>query len=400
MKLKSIYMKNILVFILLLFVVHNATAQQKSIWMPPQKDSLLVMLDHIYNLEFSSYKAMQSRYKEDYPRRPEADFVSAIAFWMQMLADIYNPKYDGVFVDKLDSLIDKMDVYDDDDPLYPVARFYIDAAIGFKAIMHISRQQWFSAALNGRKAIGSVEEALQMPTPYIDARFGTGLYLYFADIIPGIYPILKPLFLFYPNGDKKRGLSDLKNASENGIFSKVVSGYMYAQILLTRERRYKDAYDVMNILHKRYPQNPVFIALLARISTRLGKFSEARNLLDIYSKRVAAHLPYYPKHNLRMVNFRYANIYNRQNKSAQALPYFEKAMLPLENKLIDERLVRYKVFAALRSAYCLERLKRVDEAIDRFNLVLELKDFNKSHYWAEKHLKKIKGREEKKENKP
>jgi len=381
--------KSILLFLLILFFTQNAKAVQTSLWIPPQKDSLLVMLDHIYNLEFDSFKSMQTRYKQRFPERPEAEFIKTIALWMQILTDIYNPKYDGIFADKLDTLIERMDVYDDDAPLYPVARFYIDAATGFKAIMHVSRQQWFSAALEGRKAIGSVEDALKMPRPYIDARFGTGLYLYFADIIPGMYPILKPLFLFYPNGDKKRGLADLKNASENGIFSRVVSGFMYAQILLTREKRYKDAYKVMKTLYERYPQNPVFIGLLARIATRRGLFAEAFKLLNLYSLRVAAHMPYYPEHNMRVINFRYGNIYSRQNKCQQALDYFEKAMQPLENKIIDERLERYRIFAALRSAYCLERLKRWDAAKKRFEMVLDLKDFSKSHYLAEKHLKRI-----------
>ncbi len=381
--------KTILFLYLILLAAHDGNSRPMSVWEPPQKDSLLVMLDHIYNLEFDDFYAMQAVYKQRFPRRPEAEFIKTLALWMQILTDIYNPKYDGVFADKLDTLIERMDVYDEDDPLYPVARFYIDAATGFKAIMHVSRQQWFSAALEGRKAIGSVEKALVMPRPYIDARFGTGLYLYFADIIPGLYPILKPLFLFYPNGDKKRGLADLKNASENGIFSKVVSGFMYAQILLTREKRYKDAYVVMKDLYARYPQNPVFIGLLARIATRRGLYREALRLLDIYSARVAAHRPYYPEHNMRVINFRYGNIYSRQNKCRQALNYFEKAMQPLENKTIDERLERYTIFSALRSAYCLERLKRWDAAKKRFEMVLDLKDFSKSHYLAEKHLKRI-----------
>ncbi len=387
--------KSILIFIFFLLISKPGMAQQTSIWSPPQKDSLLVMMDHIYNLEFARSKAMQIRYKKRFPRRPEADFTEAIALWMQMLADIYNPKYDGVFVDRLDSLIERMDIYDDDDPQFPVARFYINAAIGFKAIMHVSRQQWFSAALEGRKAIGSVKRALQMPKPYIDARFGTGLYLYFADIIPGMYPILKPLFLFYPDGDKKRGLADLKNAAQNGIFSQVVSGYMYAQILLTRERRFSEAYKVMKVIQNKYPQNPVFIGLLARIASRMGKFKEGLKLLDTYSRRVAKHTPYYPAHNMRMINFRYGNLYSRKHKCDQALSYFEKAMQPLENKLIDERLQRYKIFAALQSAYCLERLGRDTQAKERFERVLEMKDFNKSHYWAERHIKQIKARAKK-----
>ncbi len=375
-----------LILFLTITTLHARTPQ--NMWTPPDKEALFSMLDHIYNLEFRPYRQACNRYREAHPDRPEGIFINALALWMKILTDIYNPKYDGLFVTKLDSLIEQLETFEEDPRMREVAAFYINAAVGFKAIMHVTREQWFYAALEGRKAITGIEKAIDGRWNNADAGFGSGLYLYYADIIPKKYPLLKPLLLIYPDGDKHRGLNDLKHTYENGLFARVVAGYMYSIILYTREKRTTEAYRIMTALSQKYPINPIFLMWRTSMAITLGKTDTALALIQRYEKRVNNGHPFYPKHKMRIVHFRYGQIYSRLHMYDKALDHYQRTMAPLTGEL-NKRLERYRVYAMLQMGYIYERLKQYPRARDRFERVLDMKEYQNSHRWARLHLKRI-----------
>jgi len=379
-------MKKIIIILPFLFYINS---YGQDIWDPPQTDVLLQILDHAYNLEFDEFNRKLSIYQQEHPKRPEGIFAPIVAEWIKVTSDLYNPKYDGIFIDFVDEIIEKLEAYDEDDPLFPVAEFYYYSATGFKGIMNVTRENWFAAALDGRIAVKGVEDALEGRIPNPDARFGTGLYLYYADILPDRYPILEPLFLFYPDGDKKRGLQDLRYATENGVFARVIAAYMYSVILYTREDKFDEAYRLMKSLSDKYPMNPTFLSWQSWIATRINQLDIAERLLKVYEERVQNKTPYYPEHKMRMVNYRLGRIYYQKRQYTKALSYLNKAILPLQGEL-EERTERYKVYAYLQKGYCLVALKKLDQAKDQFNIVLNYDNYRNSHDLAEGQLQKIK----------
>ncbi len=378
--------------ILLLILLVLPAVSGEDPWHPPETEKLLVMLDDIYNLDFDSYKQKQRYYLAAHPDRPEGVFIEALALWMRILTDIYNPQYDGVFISSLDSLTDKLEAFKENEQLAEVAEFYINAAVGFKAIMHVTRQQWFYAALEGRKAIGGIEKAIDGRWTNADAYFGSGLYLYYADIIPTKYPLLKPLLLIYPDGDKERGMKDLAYTAENGLFARVVAAYMYSLILYTRENRTYEAYKIMSGLSMRYPQNPIFMMWQASMAIKLGHTDEALRIMAVYEKRIREKQPFYPEHKLRIVQFRYGQIFSRRREYEKAIAHYKKALKPIPG-LLGERLERYEVYSRLQMGYVYERMKRDDLAREQFERVLQMGDYQQSRRWARQHLKKIEQRQ-------
>jgi tetratricopeptide (TPR) repeat protein len=253
--------------------------------------------------------------------------------------------------------------------------------------MHVTRQNWWSAALEGRVAVSGIEKALEGKIPNPDARFGTGLYLYYADRIPRRYPILKPLFLFYPDGDKERGLNDLLETTRNGVFAKVVASYMYSIILYTREHKHREAYKIMRSLVDRYPQNPTFLVWLASMASRIGKYDEAEQLLNLYTKRANANRPFYPKSKMVMVYFRYGALLYKKSMFQQALYYLDKAIV--EDVPESSYLERFKVYSMLQRGYCYEKLSRLEDARNSFETVLDMPEYRGSHDQAKEHLERV-----------
>ncbi len=368
--------------------------QDSNLWVPPQKERLLEILDHAYNLEFDAFDQKVAAYQKKHPKRPEALFVDVVALWIKVTADLHNPENDELFNDALDEIIEKLEDYDEDDPLYKVAEFYINATSGFKAIISVARKNWFSAALEGRVAVRGIEDALEGRIPNPDAKFGTGLYLYYTDIIPAKYPILKPLFLFYPNGDKKRGLADLQETMESGLFAKVVAAYMYGVILYVQEKDASRAFPIMKNLTDSYPQNPTFIMWQISIAIALRKYDLALKLTDTYKERIEKGTPYYPAHKMRIVNFRYGVIYYKKGQYEKALTFLHEGIKPIAEPM-ETSLERYKIYCLLQAGYCYKHLGRLEKAEDMFELVLRHTDHHNSHDIATRHLERIKKLKEK-----
>lgn len=386
----------IILFISLVgFTQAQISSGQDSVWVVPEKQILLQALDSAYNLNFTYYNKQIEQYKKRYPQRPEGTFAPVVEWWLRIMTDIYNPEYDAAFSAALDEVNEKLEDYDSDDPLYDVAQFYLGATAGFQAIIHVLREQWFSAAYEGRKAISTIEQTIEGRIPNLDARFGSGLYLYYTDIVPKKYPILKPLFYFYPEGDKKRGLEDLKLASEKGVFAKVISAYMYATILYTKEKALVSSLKIFKDLNGRYPMNPTFLMWETSVATALREFELAEKNLLTFKKRMVTMPEFYPKHKQRVINYKYGMLYFKKRVYSKAIPYFKQATMPIEGEL-EHYLERYKAYALLHMAYCYSSIGNDAQSKILIEQVLELKDVNKTHHFAKAHLKRIAAREAKK----
>ncbi len=144
----------------------------------------------------------------------------------------------------------------------------------------------------------------------------------------------------------------------------------------------------MSRLSDRYPNNPTFLMLRAGLATRLSSFRNALKFLDIFNDRIKSKTPYYPETKLRILNYRYGDVYFKKRDYTKALSYFNKSIKPMDEDL-DDKYYRYKVYSLLGSARTYVKLNRFDEAKDHFEKVLDLTEVRDSHTWAEEGLNKI-----------
>jgi tetratricopeptide (TPR) repeat protein len=93
---------------------------------------------------------------------------------------------------------------------------------------------------------------------YPDFYFITGLYNYYREAYPEVYPMYKPVFLFFPQGNKKTGLKQLKLASDSAVFLKAESLVFLSGIYQSFERDPKKAVFYSRKLTSLYPDNIFF----------------------------------------------------------------------------------------------------------------------------------------------
>ena len=170
-------------------------------------DSLVVKgIKQIYSIKFSAAEKTFQTLTNNYPNHPAGKFFLAMIYWWKIILDASYEGYDDIFIEKLEEVIEQCDNILDKDPDNVDAMFFKGGAIGFRGRLMALRDSWLSAADNGREALPLVERAGELDPDNVDVQLGFGIYNYYADVIPEKYPVVKPLMLFIPSGDKELGI--------------------------------------------------------------------------------------------------------------------------------------------------------------------------------------------------
>ncbi len=114
---------------------------------------------------------------------------------------------------------------------------------------------------------------------YNDFLFFTGLYNYYREKYPEVYPVYKPLALLFPGGDSSRGIDELRTSASSSIFMRAESSMFLAGIFMSFEDNLKEASLYIRKLFEKYPGNLQYRALYIKNLLLEKKFAEAEKLI-------------------------------------------------------------------------------------------------------------------------
>jgi hypothetical protein len=120
---------------------------------------------------------------------------------------------------------------------------------------------------------------------YPDFYFFTGLYNYYREAYPEVHPIYKLIALFFPKGDKDKGLGELENAAKNSIMLKAESVFFLSHIYLSFENNYQKASLISKSLYELYPGNIEYLSIYIRNMLLAKNYDEAENLILLSKNR-------------------------------------------------------------------------------------------------------------------
>lgn len=379
-------MRRIILFVsFIIFFYINSNSQ----WIINDKisDSITIKgINYIYNLEFEkAEKEFQNLISRE-PDEPAGYFFYAMVDWWRIMIDYENETYDEGFKNKLQKVIDVCDKKLEQNEFDIVALFFKCGSIGFRGRLYTHRNSWLKAADDGRLAYPILMKAYKLAPNNYDLLLGIGIYDYFAEVIPAQYPILKPIMLFFPKGNKNRGIEELRIASEKAHYANIESTYFLLQVYLNYENNPYEALDLALKLYNKYPDNSVFHRYLGRTYVKLGKWIDVeRTFTDIlnryynkkrgYSFLVAREAEYY----LGLYNF-YNNNYD------EALNHFYKCD-EYSRSLDRKKISGFMVMTNLRIGMIYDLQNKRNYAIKQYKKVLDMDKFENSHELAERYLK-------------
>ncbi len=340
----------------------------------------------VYNLEFERADSSFSTIVRMRPHDPAGYFFCAMVDWWRILIDIDNTAHDDSFFDALDHVIDLCDSMLDRNENDVTAMFFKGGALGFKGRLKFHRDDWLAAANAGRKALPLVQGASTADPGNYDIFLGTGIYDYYAAVIPEEYPFAKPLLLFIPAGDRQKGIHELTLAAEKGKYASVEATYFLMQLYYQFEKNYQKALVLALSLHDRFPNNMLFHKYVGRCYVSLGGWADAgrifREIIDRCERRQRG----YGASTEREAVY-YEAIYDMQeNRYEDALRLFSRCEA-LSRTMDSDGPSGFQIMSKLKIGNLYDLMSQRDKAVQQYEAVRALKEYKGSTKLAEQYLK-------------
>jgi len=340
-----------------------------------------------YDLDFARADEAFGIVARERPDHPAGAFFLAMVDWWRILIAIEDESRDQAFYRKLEAVIDHCDRLLDKNDNDLAGLFFKGGAIGFRGRLYATRKSWFKAAGDGRDAMPIVQKAARLAPKNADVNFGLGINNYYAAVLPDRYPLLKPVMLFLPKGDRSKGIRQLKSASEKGRYANWEAMYFLVQVLSTFENKPSAALPYARMLSDEFPRNPVFQRLLGRIHVKLSDWRRAVPLFTKVLTRCGEKWTGYGPAAEREATYYLGYEAMLRNEHSAALRFFNRCV-SVSLAIEDEEASGFRVLALLRSGMLHDVLNQRQEALKRYNQVLAQRDYNNSHSFAKSYKAK------------
>ncbi len=349
-------------------------------------DSLVQKGIHeIYGMKFDEADRTFKNLMADYPNHPAGRFFLAMIDWQRILVDLDNEEYDDIFFAKLEDVIFQCDQILDKDENNFDAWFFKGGSIGFRGRLRAIRESWLKAADDGRTAMPIVNQAYQIDSSNADIALGFGIYNYYAAVVPDKYPFVKPVMIFFPKGDRVKGLEQLKRVAEGGKYAKYESRYFLLTLNYQFENNYYEAERWAKILLNDFPDNPVFQRYLGRINVKLGRLDIAKNIFgDIYLKCQSGYEGYNKTAEREAVYYTGLYYKNMQSDLDSAAIWFKKCE-EISRAIDKKKESGFLVNSVLYLGMIADKKNSREEALKYYEEVLDMEDFGSAHKNAEKY---------------
>lgn len=344
-------------------------------------------IKQIYDIKFPEAENTFRELIADYPGKPQGRFFLAMVDWWKILLNPDNESYDDIFYQKLEDVIFQCDQILKSRPNDVNALFFKGGAIGFRGRLHAFRESWLKAADDGREALPIVEYAAKLDPNNVDVQLGFGIYDYYAAVIPEQYPLMKPLMIFFPPGDKQKGINELTNVALNGEYAKYEARFFLMTLYFYVENNPIKAGEFANMLTKDFPDNPIFERWSGRIAAKRGDYFNASKIFsDVLKKADENYNGYNSPGAQRESAYYIAYQYKNLNQLDSAIIYFKEcANLSKQIDIKENSGFLNNSYLYLGMIHDLQGKR--DKAIEYYKKTLLLKDYNNSRSLAENYLK-------------
>ena len=327
-------------------------------------------VDNMYNFKYAIAEKQFKSLRRRYPNHPLPYFLMGLSQWWKILpTNIETRQYDDLFFAYMDTTIQKAEVMYEANEQNVEAAFFLAAAYGFEARLNSERSNWRKATVASKRALEFMEKAKAGNGLSPEFLFGEALFNYYSVWIHENYPMLRPVLVFFPDGNKRLGLKQLRYVANSGFYTGNEAKVFLMKIYANEESNLDDALQVSQSLALKYPDNAYFERFYARLLFVQGHFTTAERVsLDILNK-LEQHMPGYEP-----VSGRYASYilaYINQNKYRdldKAKQYYQSAIMYAE--MTGERDSGYFINSYLNLARIAKQHKDLSLAKRYYTIVL------------------------------
>lgn len=278
-------------FFITLLIVSSRQSQAQLLNDPPTLKLIQKGLDHIYNYEYAEANSVLHQVEKKYPNHPVSYILDAFVMYWQYLPIKDNATKSKEYVGKLNQCLDAITKRYGKNSTDPEAVFYTIVARGYIAMMYNYNGELMSAAGEAKKAYNALITGLKLTEKNPEFYFTSGMYNYYVELYPEDHAIVKPLMIFFKNGDKSLGLKQVDIATRQGVITKAEACFYLSHIYLEHETNFPKALTYTQKLVSWYPQNQIFNMVNTETLILNGKFDEAEKGMNMLKANTKGFYP-------------------------------------------------------------------------------------------------------------
>jgi hypothetical protein len=247
------------------------------------KDSTSIYLlkkcvDDIYNFKFDEARTISRELKKSFPDHPVNYLLKGmITYWENFPmkpGSALLKEYD----DNMNTCIRMCEEMKTSD-YYPEILLSDLGARGMLMLFYADNNMSDKVYPIAKTTYRLIRQSFDYTSYYDDFYFFTGLYNYYREAYPEARPVYKILALFFPKGDKAKGLTELQRAARSAIMLKAESATFLAHIYTHYENNYQMAFVYSRYLNEMYPDNVQYLISNIKNLMLLRNYDEAEKLL-------------------------------------------------------------------------------------------------------------------------
>jgi hypothetical protein len=324
--------------LILILITSLSIAQNKPLDQVGKSQSPYLLLDKglqfritenvnaLYNFDFETAERGFRVMQYQYPEHPLPYFLLGLSTWWKIAPDVENDKYDDLFIEQMDVVIDKAEEIFDNDPNNKEAAFFLAGAYGFQGRLYSERKSWTRATFAGKNALKYLNLSRGEEELGPELLLGDALFNYFSVWIPENYPLLKPVVAMFPKGNKALGLKQLEDVAQNSFYARIEAQYFLFRLYASEEKQPYKALAITDYLHGKFPNNPYFHRSYARHLYTVGRITEAKELSVQILQRIDDKWTGYESNSGRYAAFYIAQYYDRIGDQKEAKKYYLKTL--------------------------------------------------------------------------
>lgn len=318
-------------------------------------------VDQMYNFNFHKAEVEFNWLKYNYPEHPLPYFLYGISTWWQMM-----PNLDKVgdlgdeFLAYMDTAVVKSEKLLEADENNTEALFFLAGAYGFKGRYHSERKNWGRAAGAGRQALKYLKRTEGNESFSPEILFGDALFNYYSIWIRENYPMLKPILMFFPKGDKQLGIRQMEEVAANAFYTRVEAIYFLMRIKAFEQKNTAEGLRLGTYIFNQYPNNPYFHRFYARMLYNSGQRLKAEAVSKEILHRLDSGMFGYEETGGRYASFFLGHINKGRGNWGEAEKYYLQTLKFSEESEAED--AGYALFARLHLAEYYVDEKRYAEA--------------------------------------
>lgn len=283
-------------------------------------------VNDMYNFKFERAERQFRWIKQKYEWHPLPYFLLGLSEWWKIVPNIDNTQFDANFLAYMDTTIYKAEKMYEKDNEDPEAAFLLAAAYAFQGRLYSERRDWGKATVAGKNSLKYLEISKGKEDFSPELLLGDALYNYYAEWVPENYPILRPVLMFFPKGNRDLGIKQLKTVANNAFYTRTEAQYFLMRILTEEGNDPREAFHISEYLHNTFPDNAYFHRYYARQLYGRGKLYEAEEeSLDILAK-IDSGMVGYEATSGRYAGFFLGQIYEMRGQLNEAQKYYQLAI--------------------------------------------------------------------------